>query len=253
MIKLNGHEIKPTMFPDGTSQVWKIDENIFKLRHPLEQAITWEFENEAEFIHIAQLCDLIEAKGFMVDDLHIPYLPYGRQDKEISNNTTFAKKTFVKLLETLPAIKGITTVDGHSDIYGNVVSELPYREIRTAVINCKPTLICFPDKGAKDRYQHMHYVKEYPTCSMSKERDISTGYITKLFLNELLDIKGESVLIIDDICDGGMTFKLTAEKLLTLGAKEVNLYTTHGIYSKGIETLKESGINRIFNRKGEVE
>ena len=29
MIKLNGHEIKPTIFPDGTSQVWKIDDILF--------------------------------------------------------------------------------------------------------------------------------------------------------------------------------------------------------------------------------
>ena len=50
-----------------------------------------------------------------------------------------------------------------------------------------------------------------------------------------------------------MTFKLTAEKLLTCGANSVSLYTTHGIYSKGIQTLRDSGISRIFNRKGEVE
>ena len=105
--------------------------------------------------------------------------------------------------------------------------------------------------GAKKRYGK--FFGKFPNCSFIKERDQSTGFIKNLFLNELVNIEGESVLIIDDICDGGMTFKLTAERLLTLGAKEVNLYTTHGIYSKGVETLKESGINRIFNRKGEVE
>ena len=259
MIKLNGVEIKPTIFPDGTSQVWKINEDVFKARHSEEQFIEWEFESEGEFIHLAQLCDLIEAKGLYVDDLYIPYLPYARQDKEVSNSTTFAKKTFVRLLKTLPNIKGISSDDIHSEIYRGIMDKSPYGFIVKTMEEIKPSLVCFPDKGARDRYG------AYPlfttgiqslrveTCSMTKERDQSTGFIKNLFLNELVNIEGESVLIIDDICDGGMTFKLTAERLLTLGAKEVNLYTTHGIYSKGVETLKESGINRIFNRKGEVE
>ena len=67
----------------------------------------------------------------------------------------------------------------------------------------------------------------------------------------MVDIQNKTILIIDDICDGGMTFKLTAERLKELGAKEVHLYVTHGIFSKGLETLRESGIDRIFTRKGE--
>lgn len=34
--------------------------------------------------------------------------------------------------------------------------------------------------------------------------------------------------------------------------EEVYLYTTHGIYSKGTKILFDNGIDRIFNRKGEV-
>jgi len=59
------------------------------------------------------------------------------------------------------------------------------------------------------------------------------------------------VLIVDDICDGGMTFKLLARDLLAAGAKEVHPYVTHGIFSKGLDTLKESGIGRFFTYKGE--
>ena len=76
MILLNGTEIKPTIFPDGTSQVWKIDESIFKKRLIFEQHIEWEFESEGEFMQVAQLCDLIAAKGGYVDMLYIPYFPY---------------------------------------------------------------------------------------------------------------------------------------------------------------------------------
>lgn len=266
MIKLNGVEIKPTIFPDGTSQIWKINESTFKLRLIQEQHIEWDFENEAEFIHVAQLCDLIKAKGGTVDNLHIPYFPYARQDKEVSNNTTFAKSTFMKLLQTLPVL-GISTDDIHSDAYsGRIVhNNDPYMQILDTIGCTQTTLVCFPDNGAKERYEYYDYLGNIkitggkvnfnmiPYCSFTKVRNQDTGHIERLDLNELINIEGETVLLVDDITDGGMTFKLCAEKLLTLGAKQVNLYTTHGIYSKGVQTLRDSGISRIFNRKGEVE
>jgi len=161
----------------------------------------------------------------------------------------------------LPGIKSIGTYDEHSDIYskGLVDSVFPFSAVHDAIDATNPSLICFPDKGAEDRYSSNPFFTtkvdhlRIPYCSMSKNRDQKTGYITNMFLNELgINIEGEDVLIWDDICDGGMTFKLTAEKLLRCGAKSVNLYTTHGIYSKGIQTLRDSGISRIFNRKGEV-
>jgi ribose-phosphate pyrophosphokinase len=212
--------------------------------------IVWEFENEAELFHIAQLRDLIDSTTDqkVTVNLHVPFLPYGRQDKSIGNNNTFAIHTFFRILASL-RLDTISTLDAHSEI-GKVISIFPEKEIDTAFDATSPTLICFPDKGAKDRYGS--FFGKFPSCSMTKERDQDTGYIKNLFLNELIEVEGQSVLIVDDICDGGMTFKLTAEKLLTLGAKEVNLYTTHGIYSKGLETLRESGISRIFNRNGEV-
>lgn len=58
MIKLNGLEIKPTIFPDGTSQIWKIkiDSNLDN------QLIEWEFQHEGELMHVAQLLWLLNSK-----------------------------------------------------------------------------------------------------------------------------------------------------------------------------------------------
>lgn len=56
------HEVKPTMFPDGTSQVWKL---------PHEQLkgaclIVWHFENEAELIHLVQLIRVMNCAAALV-------------------------------------------------------------------------------------------------------------------------------------------------------------------------------------------
>ena len=60
------------------------------------------------------------------------------------------------------------------------------------------------------------------------------------------------MLIVDDICDGGKTFELLAEQLYSNGAEEVNLFVTHGLFTKGLRPLKNAGIKRIFTNKGEA-
>ena len=96
MIKLNGHLVTPTIFPDKTSQVWKIPKSHFNKK---ENVITWEFENEGEFMHLAQLKVLLDIDYFSSKVvLDMPYLPYARQDKDITNESTFALYPFALLL-----------------------------------------------------------------------------------------------------------------------------------------------------------
>ena len=45
-------------------------------------------------------------------------------------------------------------------------------------------------------------------------------------------------MIVDDICDGGQTFIELAKALEKQGAHQIFLYVTHGIFSKGLDTLK---------------
>jgi phosphoribosylpyrophosphate synthetase len=66
------------------------------------------------------------------------------------------------------------------------------------------------------------------------------------------DCKDKRVLIVDDICDGGKTFELLAKDLYNAGAEEVNLFVTHGLFSKGLIPLKLAGIKRIFTNKGQA-
>ena len=79
MIKCNGIEIKATIFPDGTSQVWQTGLDLDS-----DACIDWEFENEAELFHVAQLVHLIKENPREVYKktpnvvLNIPYFEYPR-------------------------------------------------------------------------------------------------------------------------------------------------------------------------------
>ena len=53
MITLNGDPINVTMFPDKTSQVWKL--NDLALRSGDASVVRWDFEHEGEVMQLAQL------------------------------------------------------------------------------------------------------------------------------------------------------------------------------------------------------
>ena len=248
MIKLNGVEIKPTIFPDKTSQVWKLSEELLNSHTSL---IVWEFENESEFMHVAQLVHLLKNQFTMHNKdirLMIPYLPYGRQDKKVENNATFALYTFRTLLSSLK-IDHIESIDIHNPEvtqYG-IKNVMPSLDL--VFSDFKPTLVCFPDQGAASR----GYSIDVPSFSLKKIREQSTGHITSMTCELPLDLFNQRVLIVDDICDGGATFIIAAKYLYSRHAEDVGLYTTHGIYSKGVQVLKDAGITSIYNRLGKVD
>lgn len=247
MIQLNGFDVKPTVFPDGTSQVWKLDRDAFR---PFVNTILWKFDGEAEFMHLAQLVDLVRIRSIGRLDLIIPFLPYARQDKDISNEATFALKTFTRLLNSL-SIDMIVCVDPHSGAsfeIENLHVTYPKAEVSEAIEQTRSDLVCYPDRGAFEKYWHEY---RFPYMHAEKTRDQLSGHITG---NELFgDPKDKRILIVDDICDGGMTFILLTKKLLEAGAVSVSLFVSHGIFSKGIQVLKDSGIERIFTHEGEVK
>lgn len=252
MIFLNGSAIVPTIFPDKTSQVWQIDPKVLDAGSD----VLWEFEGENEFFHLAQLAMLLRVKyGPKLGTLDMPFLPYGRQDKDISNEKSFAFHSFAQIVDRFCFSK-IVTLDAHNaDVFSKAFATdteniFPENEINFAIENSRPTVIAYPDAGAVYRYGE--FLRWPNTVQGNKKRDAATGRVSFEGFNGTLK-KYDSVLMIDDICDGGATFCEMSKMLLEAGAKSVDLYTTHGIYSKGVGVLMEAGIQRIFNREGEIE
>lgn len=248
MILLNGNSVNTTIFPDNTSQVWKLPEQI--LNETNYAHITWEFSHEGEFMQLAQLKHLLVQYNFKAT-LRLPYLPYGRQDKEVSNEATFALRTFAKLLNGLH-FDEVIIHDPHSVIalklIHNSSAAYPMGQVYRVIEENNIDVLCYPDKGAVSKYSKIYEYHDH--IYGEKVRDQLTGNITSYEL--FGDPSGQNVLILDDICDGGATFKLLAKDLLAKGAKSVLLFVSHGIFSKGVRTLLDSGISRVFTSEGEV-
>jgi hypothetical protein len=177
MIKLNEQIITPTMFPDKTSQVWKIQD--WSFRDTTMGFIEWRFETEAEFLHVAQLKSLLDSMGY-VSILHMPYLPYARQDHSVSNNTTFALHTFAKLLNSLSFYK-VQCIDPHSSMASELIKNLdiiwPTKRINTLIEELKVDLVCYPDSGAVSKYHNrvqFPYIFGFYTGCTGITEDINT-------------------------------------------------------------------------------
>ena len=260
MISVNGVKIEPTIFPDNTSQVWKLPDSVIdfcKDKKVIE--ILWEFDNEAEFMNVVQLKTLL---SFLNDEayfrLHMPYLPYARQDKHIANDATFALIPFACLLEVI--FDSIKVFDPHSkeiieSCFGreNVEIVEPADEIAYAVNDCCADMICYPDKGAAKRYSI-----GMPKIVLDKTRDQITGNVTGMVIDEEAssvtpsEVNQAHVLIVDDLCDGGRTFVEAAKILLEAGADRVFLYISHGLFTRpeGVNYLYDNGISRVYTKDG---
>lgn len=245
--------IVPTMFPDGTSQVWKVKAITQDYRNVAKAEIIWQFENEAELVHVAQLSDLLDAYTVHprpVKILNVPFLPYGRQDKPISNNSTFAERSISKLINAMKFdrvisfdVHGISTIDNLQRLSANSLIQKIFDDNGYEVF-------CYPDGGACERYLHE------PSVNGLKVRDQQTGEIIDYQLvteyedkqghTHGVSVKGKKVLIVDDLADGGATFVHLMELLKNYGVGEVGLYVSHGIFSKGFDHLREAGISQFF-------
>ena len=251
MIKVHGFPINVTMFPDKTSQVWKLSDDLLWADKCADQRlITWNFENEGEIFHIIQLATLLdEVNGYRPIILDCPYLPYGRQDKEIANNSCFALEAFCNLFS---GISELHTFDAHNPSFFedkfpfDFVNTLPYKEIEAIIERESINLIVYPDKGASARYPQLS--AKYKWAAADKLRDQLTGEITGMVMPDIDE--GLNILVADDLADGARSMIELAKLINKYNPKSLILYVSHGIFSKGTQIVIDAGYNKIYTKDG---
>lgn len=251
MIFLNGKPLPVTVFPDKTSQVWKLDKEAFDKAADIE----WRFEEEAEVLHLAQLADLLKSNGIPAS-LRVSYLPYARQDKDISNTTTFALHTFANILNSMDFWR-VTILDPHSDValklINNSVAVYPVKEFNNTVKIVEPDMIIYADKGAYNKYHPKIYNITCPVNFAIKRRDPLTGHVELDPGGDVLNYLSKSfavkkVLLVDDIIDGGATICGLAKHISKAGA-EVYVFVTHPLLTKGMQVILDSGVKKVYSPK----
>jgi len=97
-----------------------------------------------------------------------------------------------------------------------------------------PVLVS-PDAGA---YKTTHEIAEKLNADLVPSNKVRVDGSPVISIQG--DVKGKQCLIVDDLADGGRTFKFLAEALKSQGASKVFLYVTHGQFNYGFDELKET-------------
>lgn len=196
------------------------------------------------FNDLGLLCVAIDAlhrMGAKPSHLFIPYFPAARQDRVMIKGEPLSVKVYADIINGF-GFERVSVLDVHSEVTPAIINNCEvitnYEFIKKVIahIGDRVTLIS-PDGGAlKKIYKLSEYLGGIEVVEGSKTRDVKTGKLSgfKVYTN---DFTGADCLVVDDICDGGATFTGLAEALKTKGAKRLFLAVSHGIFSKGLDTL----------------
>jgi len=190
-------------------------------------------------------CVMLQGQKFSTI-LNLPYLGYGRADRVFEKGNPSPLYDFLQDLNAFGFTEVLCSDIHNKDcLYIGSVPNITeksqlecFKQSLPQDFNTDYDIILAPDKGAVDKAASIADHLEVDVYNCGKERDISTGKVIKTVLPPDVDFTGKVVLIPDDLMDGGYSFIRLAEQLKTAGAKQVDLYVTHLIASKGLDVLK---------------
>ena len=235
-------------FPDGEPHI-----KLGKFDRKEEYTIKCRICNPFDLFILMQVCDILN-RSEVYFKVEIYYLMSMRMDRVMSFNEAFSLKVVMSALNST-GISSIEILEPHSDkahiLSKNICSTnlYPNTAYDDEVIKKKDDYtIILPDKGAHERYIWLTQNNKNSYIVCNKVRDTSTGKLLSFEIVE--DASKDSdkpMLVVDDLCDGGGTFagiaKLLREKYPN---RKLNIFVTHMVNSKGIQTLSENYDEVVF-------
>lgn len=209
-----------------------------------------QLNNSDDIIHLLLTVDAIRRMNSQAKIyLTIPYFPYARQDRVCNEGEALSVKVMADLINSLHCTE-VTIYDPHSDVTPALLNncrvislaQIIADSMLAKLINEENIILVSPDAGAEKKIRTTATKltlngKTVDVLCASKTRDTLTGEIKATQMHA--EVKGKNLIMLDDICDGGRTFIELAKVLKGLGAGDVYLYVTHGIFSRGLSTLKD--------------
>ena len=259
MRKLNltdpeGSQIKYTVsnFPDGQQSI-TIDNYEYGDSDWIQIQSRFNSFKDLELIICAT--QALREMGLNKIHLYVPYFLGARSDRKFGKGGFNYIKSVVAPIINLQKYESVTCIDPHSDVLEACINN--FKKINNVeLVNFAlfhihgstsawkkdyPFTLVSPDAGALKKVyevaEAIGYTKDIIIAS--KHRDLKTGAITHTEVPVHSQHANQKFVIVDDICDGGRTF-IEISKVIRrhFADAEIYLVVTHGIFSKGTETLK---------------
>lgn len=209
-----------------------------------------------DLFYVRAVADIIKRYRFGTNWLFIPCMFGQRSDRRFDRHQSFDLKLITDVINACD-FDVVKILDPHSDVTlalvnnSEKVSSLEYvkqsidhyHAWNTAHHNgTEDPILVSPDAGAFKKVFGYGQELGYEVVGANKCRN-KDGTITLSFTG---DVKNRACFIVDDLCDGGYTFILLTEALKKQGAREVYLYISHGLFSKGFAPLHQAGITHVY-------
>jgi ribose-phosphate pyrophosphokinase len=231
-------DVKFSKFPDG---------ELFLSAGRLsdEVIIVGSVTDSDSFVQLLLLIDACEGKAC---HLVIPYMGYARQDKKFHDGEPVSARAIATALSH--SASAIITVNIHDKRVLSFFSA-PAQDISVAgeigdhikTMHLKKPLILAPDDGAAAFARAVSAAGNWDCDQLEKTR--ISGEEVRIAPHDL-DVKGRSVVIVDDIISTGGTIATAASMLMQQGAGDVYAACVHGVLSGGAYgRLKAAGIRDV--------
>ncbi len=188
--------------------------------------------------HLVELLIIIDAlRRASADRINVicPYLAYSRQDRKVVSREPITAKLVANLI-TMAGASRVLTVDLHSEqIQG--FYDIPFDHLVGYPLfaeyllkkNFKDLVVVSPDIGGVKRGRKMAILLKAPLVVIDKRR---RAHNQSEVMRVIGDVKGKTVIIVDDIIDTAGTISQAAYALKRGGAKKIIICATHALLSK---------------------
>ena len=194
----------------------------------------------------------------------MPMLYEGRQHRRSGRESLDAALMLQELSSM--GVKNVITFDAHDPRIANAIPLSGFDDVQPtyqmikAISNAVPdvkfnkfdTVVISPDEGGMGRCMYYSSVLQLDLGMFYKRRDYSRIVDGKnpIVAHEYLgrDVEGKDVIIIDDMIASGESIIDVATKLKSKGAKRIFVFSSFGLFVKGLEVFDKAYEDGIINK-----
>jgi ribose-phosphate pyrophosphokinase len=234
-------------FPDGESYV-RLGSSVQNEHLVILQ--TTSPPQEIRLMQLAFMADAAKRNGARKITAVVPYLAYARQDKMFLQGEGISIETLARMLNSA-GVDELITVNIHAE---ETLTRFPFPAKNLSAIpllaeyfvrkGYRKAFALAPDKGAMYIAEQAQRVLGGNAGHLEKHRDRYTGKTTQSAQG--LEVKGQAVIIFDDIISTGGTIVGAAKILREQGATTVFTACVHPLLANGAEKrILNAGVEEI--------
>lgn len=201
-----------------------------------------------KLVRLLLFCATLQAHGAARVTAVLPYLAYARNARETQPFDPVATRTIAQLIEAV-GVRQVITLEVHDVAAYQNAFRIPtqhagvqsaFTEAVLSLVGAQPLVVASPDPGGVKRAQRWR-----ETLREQLDREVGFAFIDRRRAAGVLsslgllagDVRGATVLLLDDLIASGQTMVHAARTLRAAGAHAVHACAAHGLFVEPAATL----------------